>query len=254
MGNMKYVSKFSFPSHMGFTGSAGAAPVRGYMRGGAVKSEPKGEFKKGGWIAGATKNKGALHRALHVPEGKKIPAAKLEKAEHSKNPTMRKRAALAETLKGMHHKKGGMPHAKGKMAHGGKVAKHAAGGLATKAEYEVPREPMEKYARGGKVAKYAVGGVVSKAEYEVPRTASPIYKYAKGGRVATAGPKSPTKMDGYPKVAGKYVVPPTEFKNYARGGMAGAMKRTESEANDSNGKWADYKKGGMKRRASGGRC
>jgi hypothetical protein len=236
MGNMKYVSKFSFPSHMGFTGSAGAAPVRGYMRGGAVKSEPKGEFKKGGWIAGATKNKGALHRALPVPEGKKIPAAKLEKAEHSKNPTMRKRAALAETLKGMHHKKGG------------KVAKHAAGGLATKAEYEVPREPMEKYARGGKVAKYAVGGVVSKAEYEVPRTASPIYKYAKGGRVATAGPKSPTKMDGYPKVAGKYVVPPTEFKNYARGGMA------KGDGNDSNGKWADYKKGGMKRRASGGRC
>ena len=43
--------------------------------------------------------KGALHKALHVPEGKKIPEKKLEKAEHSKNPTMRKRAVLAETLK-----------------------------------------------------------------------------------------------------------------------------------------------------------
>lgn len=52
------------------------------------------------WIAGATKNKGALHRALHVPEGEKIPEKKLMKAEHSNNPTMRKRAALAETLKG----------------------------------------------------------------------------------------------------------------------------------------------------------
>ena len=52
------------------------------------------------WIAGATKNKGALHRELGVPAGKKIPAKKLEKAEHSKNPKERKRAQLAETLKG----------------------------------------------------------------------------------------------------------------------------------------------------------
>lgn len=43
--------------------------------------------------------KGALHRELHVPEGKKIPEKKLKKAEHSKNPTLRKRAVLAETLK-----------------------------------------------------------------------------------------------------------------------------------------------------------
>lgn len=46
--------------------------------------------------------KGALHKSLHVPEGKKIPEKKLEKAEHSKNPTLRKRAVLAETLKGLH--------------------------------------------------------------------------------------------------------------------------------------------------------
>jgi len=43
--------------------------------------------------------KGALHKELHVPEGKKIPEKKLEKATHSKNPTERKRAVLAETLK-----------------------------------------------------------------------------------------------------------------------------------------------------------
>jgi hypothetical protein len=46
--------------------------------------------------------KGALHRSLGVPEGKKIPEAKIEKAEHSKNPTLRKRAVLAETLKSFH--------------------------------------------------------------------------------------------------------------------------------------------------------
>jgi hypothetical protein len=42
--------------------------------------------------------KGALHRELHVPVGEKIPEKKLAKAEHSKNPKLRKRAVLAETL------------------------------------------------------------------------------------------------------------------------------------------------------------
>jgi hypothetical protein len=55
--------------------------------------------KRGGWIAEATKNKGALHRALGVPQGEKIPAAKLNKAAHSSNPKMAKRAQLAKTLK-----------------------------------------------------------------------------------------------------------------------------------------------------------
>jgi hypothetical protein len=43
---------------------------------------------------------GALHRALGVPQGKKIPEKKLEKAEHSENPETRKKATLAETMKG----------------------------------------------------------------------------------------------------------------------------------------------------------
>ena len=46
--------------------------------------------------------KGALHKELGVPVGKKIPAKKLKAAEHSKNPTERKRAVLAETLKKLH--------------------------------------------------------------------------------------------------------------------------------------------------------
>lgn len=54
------------------------------------------------WIAGATKNKGVLHRALGVPAGEKISTAKLKKAAKSSNPKMRKRAQLAETLKKMH--------------------------------------------------------------------------------------------------------------------------------------------------------
>jgi hypothetical protein len=56
------------------------------------------------WIAGAIKHPGALHKELHVKKGEKIPVKKLKKAEHSKNPTLRKRAVLAETLKKMHKK------------------------------------------------------------------------------------------------------------------------------------------------------
>jgi hypothetical protein len=56
----------------------------------------------GKWISKAIKpaNKGALHRELGVPAGKKIPAKKLAKAAKSSNPTERKRANLAKTLKG----------------------------------------------------------------------------------------------------------------------------------------------------------
>jgi len=51
------------------------------------------------WIAGAIKHPGKLHRELGVPQGEKIPAKKLAKAEHSKNLTIRREANLAKTLK-----------------------------------------------------------------------------------------------------------------------------------------------------------
>ncbi len=66
----------------------------GYARGGRTG---------GKWIAGAIKHPGALHRALKVPMGEKIPAKKLAKAAHSSNPTLARRASLAKTLKGLHH-------------------------------------------------------------------------------------------------------------------------------------------------------
>jgi hypothetical protein len=74
-----------------------------------VKPEARTGKKEGGgkWIQSAIKHPGALHKALHVPEGEKIPAKKLEKAKHSDNPKLAKRARLAETLKGLHKKDGG---------------------------------------------------------------------------------------------------------------------------------------------------
>jgi hypothetical protein len=59
-------------------------------------------MKKEMWIAGAIKKPGALRKSLGVKKGEKIPASKLKKAEHSKNPKTRKRAVLAETLGKMH--------------------------------------------------------------------------------------------------------------------------------------------------------
>jgi hypothetical protein len=58
------------------------------------------------WIQKAInpEHKGSLRKALGVKEGEKIPASKLKKAEHSKNPTTAKRAHLAQTLKGFHKK------------------------------------------------------------------------------------------------------------------------------------------------------
>jgi hypothetical protein len=52
------------------------------------------------WIAGATKNKGGLHRSLGVPEGQKIPAGKIEAAA-KRGGRVGKQAKLAKTLKGL---------------------------------------------------------------------------------------------------------------------------------------------------------
>lgn len=58
---------------------------------------------KGNWIAGATKNKGGLHRSLGVPEGQKIPKSKIAAAA-GKGGRIGKQARLAQTLSKMRGK------------------------------------------------------------------------------------------------------------------------------------------------------
>jgi hypothetical protein len=58
------------------------------------------------WIQKAIKKPGALRKELHVKEGHNIPEKKLKKAESSKNPTLRKRADLAATLKSLPRRSG----------------------------------------------------------------------------------------------------------------------------------------------------
>lgn len=51
------------------------------------------------WIAGAIKRPGKLHRDLGVPQGEKIPPAKIEAAAKGSG-KVAQRARLAKTLKG----------------------------------------------------------------------------------------------------------------------------------------------------------
>jgi hypothetical protein len=55
-----------------------------------------------GWIKKAIKHPGALHAALHIPKGHKIPKSRL-RAAAKKGGKLGARARLAETLSKFHH-------------------------------------------------------------------------------------------------------------------------------------------------------
>lgn len=133
------------------------------------------DYAKGGktgkkWIQGAIKHPGALHKALHVPEGKKIPSKKLTEAKHSQNPTMRRRAALAQTLGRMHK------------ATGGTINKMNAGGAL--------------YGTGGTINPRATGGTINAlAPGGQPAMPSRIAAPSMGalGQLAAAGRGAPLR-------------------------------------------------------------
>lgn len=50
-------------------------------------------------------HEGLLHLDTHTPKGEKIPESKIEKALHSPDPAVRKRANFAENAKHFHHGK-----------------------------------------------------------------------------------------------------------------------------------------------------
>ena len=52
-------------------------------------------------------HEGLLHKALNVPMGQPIPAAKLEQALHSSDPAERKPAQFAKNARHFHHPKKG---------------------------------------------------------------------------------------------------------------------------------------------------
>ena len=58
-------------------------------------------------------NEGKLHKALGVPAGQPIPAAKLAAAKKSRDPAVRKEATFAQNAKGWNHAKKSTPKKKG---------------------------------------------------------------------------------------------------------------------------------------------
>lgn len=77
--------------------------IKAHEKGCTCKACSGGVMQKGG-IKIKPSHKGLLHKDLGVAKDKPIPAKKLEKAEHSSNPTVKKRAVFAENSKGWSHK------------------------------------------------------------------------------------------------------------------------------------------------------
>jgi hypothetical protein len=73
----------------------------------AAQEERGAPRAKGGWVPKKDFHpggqKGKLHRELGVPEGQKIPAKRLAKAQKSENPEIRRDAIRAKTMEGWKH-------------------------------------------------------------------------------------------------------------------------------------------------------
>ncbi len=83
-----------------------SSPQAGMRPSGKVTKDQYGQyhgFAGGGGIHIKPSHKGLLHKDLHVASSKHIPEGKLAKAEHSKDPAVRKRAVFAENAKHWHH-------------------------------------------------------------------------------------------------------------------------------------------------------
>jgi hypothetical protein len=182
------------------------ALVRKMVKHGALTGKKHGGEADGKWIQGAIKHPGALHKALHVPEGEKIPAKKLAKAAHSKNPTMAKRAHLAETLKGMHHAHGGVAgHPEGCRCHkcgGGRMGR-AHGGQAEEVTGTRPT--------GGRIARKDGGRTKGKTNINI------VISPHGAGTAPQGAPMPPAAMPPRPP-AQPVAVPPSPPMG-AAGGM-----------------------------------
>jgi len=146
--------------------------------------------KVGKWIKSAIKHPGALHKALHVPAGEKIPAKKLEKAAHSDNPKMAKRANFAKTLGRMHHAKGGATHPDEaedkklikKMVKPSAIAHKAHGGEASH-----PKGCSCHKCSGGRIGRATGGNVPETTKISGTRPTGDRVAKASGGQLSPFG-------------------------------------------------------------------
>lgn len=184
----------------------GPTQADGQKRGGRAMRAHGGKSEK--WIQGAIKHPGALHKALHVPEGEKIPTKKLAKAAHSKNPLMAKRAHLAETLKGLHHAHGGVAgHPDGCRCH------KCGGGKAGKAHGGQAEEVTGTRPTGGRMARKSGGRAKGKTNINIV-----ISPHGAAGGAPMPPPGAPPGPQGIP-----VQVPPPPPGGMPPGGMPPGM-------------------------------
>jgi hypothetical protein len=96
------------PKHEGKKTTPKPFAVGGHAAGCSCGMCRGGAMAKGGKIGHI--KKGALHKELGVPEGKKLTSKELSKAKHSESPLERKRATFAENAKHWDHKAKGGKH------------------------------------------------------------------------------------------------------------------------------------------------
>jgi len=185
----------------------------GYRRGGKAKKYADGGSPKK-WIAGAIKHPGALHKALGVPEGKDIPEKKLNKAEHSKSPIVAKRARLAKTLKGFHHKDGGLvskDDPAGLRPKGGRVARKDGGSVSANDDLSTIRKKVGTavhscaYKDGGRLERKSGGRAKGKTNINIIIGAQ---KPAPGPMMPPGGPMPDMGAPPVPPPMGPSGAPP----------------------------------------------
>jgi hypothetical protein len=155
-------------------GDLPAAGMQGYKKGGKAEK----------WIQGAIKHPGSLHKALHVSKGEKIPEKKLHAAE-KKGGKLAKKAHLAETLKHMHHAKGGKANRHPDEAEDKALIKKMIKPEAFKAKGGKAMHHEDctcKMCGGGRAMKYSGGGIFSgDSKKKVPGDVGGRQAHAKGG-------------------------------------------------------------------------
>lgn len=142
--------------------SAAAAPADpGAMNG--MQAMKKGGKAGGNWIKGAVKKPGALHADLGVPQGEKIPKAKIAAAA-KKSGKIGQRARFAENV--------------AKFADGGAVGKNAMGPVAPYKNASSPNpmssDGMTKQMKSGGRAFFAQGGVAKMRRGVADKSGAPI--------------------------------------------------------------------------------
>jgi hypothetical protein len=195
------------------------------------KGEPEGKACGGRMAKGGRPKmnlhlkEGALHKQMGVPEGKKIPAGRLESASNSSNPLTRKRAQFAINAKKWKHKDGGSIK-----AHAKSPAEATDGSAAETGVMKGPSNPMQKYAKGGKAEPKAE----AKPRNKVAR--NPVPPALNAPPMAPAMPPAAPPM-GAPPMGGA--------PGFAVGGVAkirhGEMTKGQKQTPNKPSGWNAYK-------------